>query len=168
METDFVAGGDQVQDKKNAIDFGKEAGAKNSVQISKSNPNKATIIVGEEEWPLPVPLVKKNGKWYFDAKAGEQEILFRRIGANELDAITVCRGYVDAQKEYALGATTIGVNQYAQKIISTPGSKMVCTGRTKTAPPADRSVKKSRKPLRKATTTATSSRAAFTATTSRS
>ena len=46
--------------------------------------------------------MKKNGKWYFNAKAGEQEILFRRIGANELDAITVCRGYVAAQKEYAL------------------------------------------------------------------
>ena len=119
---DFVAGGDQVRDKNNAIDFGKEAGAKNSVEISKSNPNQATIIVGEEEWPLPVPLVKKNGKWYFNAKAGRQEILFRRIGANELDAITVCRGYVEAQKEYALEPHD-GVNQYAQKIISTPGKK---------------------------------------------
>ncbi len=118
----IVAGGDQVQDKKNAIDFGKEAGAKNSVQVSKSNPNKATIIVGEEEWPLPVLLVKKNGKWYFDAKAGEQEILFRRIGTNELDAITVCRGYVAAQREYALEPHD-GINQYAQKIISTPGKK---------------------------------------------
>lgn len=81
-----------------------------------------TIIVGEEEWPLPVPLVKKNGKWYFDAKAGRQEILFQRIGANELDAITVCRGYVEAQNEYASEIhDDSGVNQYAQKIISTPG-----------------------------------------------
>ncbi len=119
---DFISGGDQVRDKNNAIDFGKEASAKNSVEISKSNPNQATIIVGEEEWPLPVPLVKKNGKWYFNAKAGRREILFRRIGANELDAITVCRGYVEAQKEYALEPHD-GVNQYAQKIISTPGKK---------------------------------------------
>ena len=119
---DFVSGGDQVRDKNNAIDFAKEAGAKNSVEISKSNPNQATIIVGEEAWPLPVPLVKKNGKWYFNAKAGRQEILFRRIGTNELDAITVCRGYVEAQKEYALEPHD-GVNQYAQKIISTPGKK---------------------------------------------
>ena len=118
----IVAGGDQVQDKKNAIDFGKEAGAKNSIQVSNSNPNKATMIVGEEEWPLPVPIVKKNGKWYFDAKVGEQEILFRRIGTNELDAITVCRGYVAAQREYALEPHD-GINQYAQKIISTPGKK---------------------------------------------
>jgi hypothetical protein len=80
------------------------------------------MIVGEEEWPLPVPLVKKSGKWYFDAKTGEQEILFRRIGANELDAITVCRGYVAAQREYALEPHD-GINQYAQKIISTPGKK---------------------------------------------
>ena len=61
-------------------------------------PNRATIIVGEEEWPAPIPLVKKNGKWYFNTKEGKQEILFRRIGANELDAITVCRGYVSGAK----------------------------------------------------------------------
>jgi hypothetical protein len=119
---DFVSGGDQVQDKNNAIDFAKEASAKNSIAFTKTNPNRATIIVGEEQWPLPVPLVKKNGKWYFDAKAGRQEILFRRIGANELDAITVCRGYVEAQKEYASEIhDDSGVNQYAQRIISTPG-----------------------------------------------
>jgi hypothetical protein len=118
----IVTGGDEVQDKKNAIDFGKEAAAKNAVAIDKANPNKATIIVGEEEWPLPVPIAKKSGKWYFDAKAGTQEILYRRIGTNELDAITVCRGYVDAQREYSLEPHD-GVNQYAQKIISTPGKQ---------------------------------------------
>lgn len=118
----IVTGGDEVQDKKNAVDFGKEATAKNSIAIDKANPNKATMIVGEEEWPLPVPVVKKNGKWYFDTKAGTQEILFRRIGANELDAITVCRGYVEAQREYSLEPHD-GVNQYAQKIISTPGKR---------------------------------------------
>jgi hypothetical protein len=119
---DFVSGGDQVQDKNNAVDFAKEAAAKNTVAVDKANPNRATIIVGEEEWPLPVPLVKRNGKWYFDAKTGRQEILFRRIGANELDAITVCRGYVEAQKEYASEIhDDSGVNQYAQKIISSAG-----------------------------------------------
>jgi len=119
---DFVSGGDQVQDKKNAIDFAKEAATKNSIAVDRANPNKASIIVGEEEWPLPVPLVKKSGRWYFDAKAGRQEILFQRIGANELDAITVCRGFVEAQKKYAAGIhDESGVNQYAQKIISSPG-----------------------------------------------
>jgi hypothetical protein len=121
---DVVESSDTVQDKNNAIAFGKEAAAKNSVAISKSNPNRATVIVGDEEWPLPIPVVKKNGKWYFNAKEGRQEILFRRIGANELDAITVCRGYVEAQKEYASEIhDDSGVNQYAQKIFSTPGKQ---------------------------------------------
>ncbi len=121
---DFVSGGDEVQDKNNAVAFAKEAGAKNSIAVAASNPNKASIIVGEEEWPLPVPLEKKKGKWYFNAKAGRQEILFRRIGANELDAITVCRGYVSAQKEYASEIhDDSSVNQYAQKIFSTPGKQ---------------------------------------------
>src|SRR5271165_799347 len=98
---DFIESADPVRDKNNGVAFAKEAAAKNSIEVAKSNPNRATIIVGDEGWPFPVPLVKKNGKWYFNAKEGRQEILYRRIGANELDAITVCRGYVEAQKEYA-------------------------------------------------------------------
>lgn len=121
---DFVSGGDAVQDKNKAIAFGKEAQAKNSIATDPSKPNQATIIVGDEEWPFPVPLLKKNGRWFFDAKAGRRNILYRRIGANELDAITVCHGFVEAQQEYA---QTIhddsGVNQYAQKIFSTPGKQ---------------------------------------------
>jgi Protein of unknown function (DUF2950) len=121
---DVVESADPVRDKNNAQAFAKEAAAKNSIQIAKSNPNRATIIVGEEEWPAPIPLVKKNGKWYFNTKEGRQEILFRRIGANELDAIQVCRGFVEAQKEYASEIhDDSGVNQYAQKIISTPGKQ---------------------------------------------
>ena len=121
---DFVESADPVRDKNNAVAFAKEAEAKNSIALAASNPNKATIIVGETEWPLPVPLEKKNGKWYFNAKAGRQEILYRRIGANELDAITVCRGYVEAQKEYASEIhDDSGVNQYAQKIFSPPGKQ---------------------------------------------
>ncbi len=121
---DVVSGGDQVQDKNNSIAFAKEAQEKVSVSVSATNPNRATIIVGDEEWPLPVPLVKKGGKWYFNAKEGRVEIRNRRIGTNELDAITVCRGYVEAQKEYASEIRdNSGVNQYAQKIFSTPGKQ---------------------------------------------
>ncbi len=121
---DVVASDDTVQDKNNAQAFAKEAGAKNSIEISKSNPNRATIIVGEAQWPLPIPLVKKNAKWYFNSVEGRQEILFRRIGENELNAITVCRGYVSAQMEYASEIhDKSGINQYAQKIISTPGKQ---------------------------------------------
>src|SRR5271157_201205 len=121
---DFIESADPVRDKNNGMAFAKEAAAKNSIEVSKSNLNRATIIVGDEEWPFPVPLVKKSGKWYFNAKEGRQEILYRRIGANELDAITVCRGYVEAQKEYASEIhDDSGVNQYAQKIFSTPGKQ---------------------------------------------
>ena len=121
---DIVASKDTVQDKNHAEEFAKDAAAKKTIDISKSNPNRATLIVGEKDWPLPVPLVKVNGKWYFDAKQGRQDILYRRIGANELDAITVCRGYVSAQIEYASAVhDDSGINQYAQKIISTPGKQ---------------------------------------------
>jgi Protein of unknown function (DUF2950) len=121
---DIVASTDTVQDKSNAQDFAKDATAKKAVETSKSNPNRASIIVGDEDWPFPVPLVRVSGKWYFDAKAGRQQILYRRIGANELDAITVCRGYVEAQREYALQIhDDSGVNQYGQKIFSTPGKQ---------------------------------------------
>lgn len=119
---DFITGGDEVQNKKAGMDFANLAADKMSVAIDKANPNEATIIAGPDDWPMPVPIVKRNGKWYFDAKSGRQEILYRRIGSNELDAITVCRGYVDAQREYSLEPHD-GINQYAQKIISTPGKQ---------------------------------------------
>jgi hypothetical protein len=121
---DFITTADPVQDKNKGIKFADLARQKNSVNIDPKNSSRATVIVGDDDWPFPVPLVKKSGKWRFDSDAGRTEILHRRIGANELDAIQVCRGYVEAQKEYA---STIhddsGVNQYAQKIISTPGKK---------------------------------------------
>ena len=69
------------------------------MEISKDvgDPKKATVVVGPEDWPLPVPIVQTGGKWRFDAKQGRTEILVRRIGGNELDAIELLRGYVEAQ-----------------------------------------------------------------------
>ena len=118
---DFIASSDSVHDMTIAHQFAEKARQKHSVAIDK---NQASLLVGEDEWPMPIPIVKKQGKWYFDTKAGRDEILFRRIGSNELDAIDVCRGYVEAQKEYA-STTHDGseVPQYAQKIISTPGKQ---------------------------------------------
>jgi hypothetical protein len=73
---------------------------------------------------MPVPIVRKGGKWSFDASAGRREIRYRRIGRNELDAIQLCRGYVEAQHEYALQKREGSpMNQYAQRIISSPGKK---------------------------------------------
>ncbi len=121
---DLVASEDPVRDKNIALDFYAKAQQKNSIVIDSKNPNRATLVVGEDDWPLPIPIVNRNGRWYFDTKAGRQEILYRRIGSNELDAIEICRGFVDAQDEYALekhdGAE---VNQYAQRVISTPGKQ---------------------------------------------
>lgn len=119
---DLVETEDKVQDKERAARFADKAREKTSVTQDPKNANRAILSVGNDDWPYPVPIVKRNGKWYFDARAGRKEILDRRIGANELDAIAICRGYVEVQKQYALQAHD-GVNQYAQRIISTPGKR---------------------------------------------
>jgi hypothetical protein len=118
----LVETADKAQDKQRAATFTAKAREKTLVTPDSKNPNRAILSVGNEEWPYPVPIVKRNGKWYFDAPAGRKEILDRRIGANELDAIEICRGYDEVQKEYALEAHD-GVKQYAQRIISTPGKR---------------------------------------------
>jgi len=119
---DIITSEDAVQDKNRAAAFAAKAKEKTEVVTDPKNPAKATLVVGSDDFPLPIPIVKRGTSWSFDAKAGKDEILRRRIGSNELDAITICRGFVEAQLEYA---QTIhddsGVNQYAQKIISTPG-----------------------------------------------
>jgi len=119
---DLVSSADPARDKNAAAETAAKAREKHAVVIDPKNSKRAILSIGDEDWPLPIPIVEKRGKWYFDTKAGRQEILFRRIGENELDAIAICRGFVEAQKEYALGIhDNSGVNQYAQKIISTPG-----------------------------------------------
>jgi Protein of unknown function (DUF2950) len=121
---DLVSSEDPIQDRNNAIAFAARGREKNKVVLDPMNSKRAVISVGEEDWPLPIPLVNKGGKWLYDTNAGRQEVLFRRIGANELDAIQICRGYVEAQREYALGKhDNAEVNQFAQKIISTPGKR---------------------------------------------
>ena len=121
---DVVFSGETVQDRQRASDFVAEAGEKKSVSVDPRRGNRAFLLVGKEDWPFPVPLVKLGDKWFFDAKAGRREMLYRRIGANELDAINICHGYVDAQNEYALQKRDgYDVNQYAQRVISTPGKQ---------------------------------------------
>jgi len=118
---DLVVTKDPVQDKNQAEAFAAKAREKNEVVPDAKNPNLATLSVGEGDWPLPIPIVKKGGKWLFDSKAGRREILYRRVGRNELNAIGACRAFVEAQHEYALEKHDGSpLNQYAQKIISTP------------------------------------------------
>jgi hypothetical protein len=116
--------GEYPQDRERALDFAAQAHEKESVSMDPKTRNRAFLLVGDEDWPFPVPIVKVGDKWSFDPKAGRQELLYRRIGSNELDAIDVCRGYVEAQYEYALKKREVyEVNQYAQRIISTPGKQ---------------------------------------------
>ncbi|HEU5233530.1 MAG TPA: DUF2950 domain-containing protein [Terriglobales bacterium] len=121
---DIVLTGETAQDRQHAADFAAEAREKENISVDPRKGNRAFLLVGNEDWPFPVPLVRKEGKWFFDAEAGRQELLFRRIGANELDAIQLCHGYVEAQQAYALEPREgYAVNQYAQRIVSTPGKQ---------------------------------------------
>ena len=119
-----VFSGEFAQDRKHATDFAAEAHEKNSISLDSKSGNRAFLLVGNEDWPFPVPLVKTANKWFFDGKAGLQELLYRRVGANELDAIQICHGYVEAQYEYAMQPREeYDVNQYAQRIVSSPGKQ---------------------------------------------
>src|SRR5258705_2522229 len=83
----ILASEDPVQDKNNAAEFAAKASQKNTVTVDPKNPNLATLLVGDDGWPLPIPLVQNAGKWSFDTKAGKEEALRRRVGSNELNAI---------------------------------------------------------------------------------
>lgn len=121
---DVIFTGEFPQDRKHAADFVTEAREKNNVSIDPKTGTRAFLLIGNEDWPFPVPIVKKGNKWFFDTQAGRQELLYRRIGANELDAIQICHGYVEAQHEYAFQPhNEYDVNQYAQRIVSTPGKQ---------------------------------------------
>lgn len=121
---DIVFSGEYPQDRRRASDFVSEAHEKMSVSVDPKRANRAFLLVGSEDWPFPVPITKVGQKWYFDANAGRQELFNRRIGSNELDAIDICRGYVEAQYDYALQRREgYDVNQYAQRIVSTPGKQ---------------------------------------------
>jgi len=118
----IVVSGDAAEDKDGRAQFARLAQEK--LQIRQDAPDRATIVAGTDEWPFPVPLVEKNGQWRFDSARGKVEVLARRIGRNEMNAIEVCRGYVEAQMEYAAHDRDADGNlEYAQKIMSSPGKK---------------------------------------------
>jgi hypothetical protein len=116
----LISSGDEVADAHNREAFIKAYNDANKVVIE--DDTRAILLIGEDEWPLPIPLVKSGERWRFDARQGEKEILARRIGANELAAIQVCLAIVDAENEYAaqVGAGD-KVLHYASRFVSTPG-----------------------------------------------
>ena len=121
---DIIHTGEPARDREVAQKFAEQARIKTNVALQPKNPRRAILEIGEDNWPFAVPIVKVGSTWSFDSKAGRQELLYRRIGGNELDAIAICRSYVEAQHEFALTKRgTSGVNQYAQRIISTPGTQ---------------------------------------------
>jgi len=119
---DILSSGDEVADAETRQKFVAAYDAKH--QITLESDNKAIMVIGPEDYPLPIPLLRKDGAWKFDTAAGRDEILARRIGKNELDAVQASLAYVDAQNEYAeKDRTGAGVNTYAQRIISQPGKR---------------------------------------------
>ena len=119
---DLVTSSDAVADQKERADFVKAATEKTKLAKDPADPNRITVLIGADEFPTAIPLVRRNGRWFWDVAEGRNEVLLRRVGGNELDAITVCRGFVEAQWLYAaLDPDKTGVRQYAQKIMSSPG-----------------------------------------------
>lgn len=114
--------GDKVEDANHSAKFAKAMAE--SCQPVPEGDNKVVLEIGTNNWPFPIPLVKTDSQWHFDTDAGKEEIINRHIGRDELNAIGVCRAYVEAQRQYAtMNADGSGVVKYALKFKSTPGKK---------------------------------------------
>ncbi len=119
---DLISSGDPVADKAEHERFINLYEQKNKLEEAVTN--EVILYIGNDDWPFPIPVVKKDGVWLFDTNEGREEILARRVGRNELSVIQVCLAYVDAQKEYAVkDRDDDGVLAYAQKFLSDPGKK---------------------------------------------
>jgi Protein of unknown function (DUF2950) len=118
---DRLLSGDQVEDDKDLNDFSQAV--EESAKLQKDTDSKYTVVVGNDDWPTPIPVVQKDGKWEFDAASGLDEVINRRVGENELAAIQTCRAYAVAQWEYFTESDWDhdGVAEYAQHLISSPG-----------------------------------------------
>ncbi|MBI4526728.1 MAG: DUF2950 domain-containing protein [Deltaproteobacteria bacterium] len=118
---ELIFSGDPVADKHRRAQFLKAYDEK--IRLDHQG-DKVVMMIGKDDWPFPIPLIKKGAGWVFNTDAGKEEILNRRIGENELHAIQVCRAIVDAQREYAMkNRTGDGLLHYAQKFASDPGKK---------------------------------------------
>jgi hypothetical protein len=120
---ELIDSGDAVSDRNDVESFLAAFDRRHDVVIE--NASMATLVVGEDDWPMPIPVVAVDGEWRFDTESGKEEILARRIGENELSVIRVCQAIVDAQREYAQAPPPgpKGVHYFAQKFISSPGAR---------------------------------------------
>jgi hypothetical protein len=119
---DLIFSGDKVADKAGRGRF--IAAYEEKHQLVNEGDNKVILIIGQHDWPMPIPLIKQGEAWLFNTKEGKEEILNRRIGKNELNTMEVCLAYVDAQREYAMkDCDGNRLRDYAQRFASTPGKK---------------------------------------------
>jgi hypothetical protein len=119
---EIVSSSDAVADKTARDHFLAQYDLKHS--LTESSTNQLSLTIGKDDWPFPIPLVHAADKWYWDGAAGKQEILYRRIGSNELGAIDVCKGAVAAQRDYAAtGHDGLPAGIYAQRLMSEPGKQ---------------------------------------------
>ena len=118
--TELFDSGDAVQDAGDRAEFLAAYAAKSALEDDGTD--RKTLVIGAQDWPMPIPIVKRDGKWVFDGEAGIDELIYRRVGANELGAIDVCRGFVSAQLEYASeGRDGDPPGIYALKLVSDDG-----------------------------------------------
>jgi hypothetical protein len=116
--------GNPEQDRSEQTEFSSLAATKHQIETDARDRNRAILLIGDEDWPFPVPLVRVKGKWSFDASQAQVEMEARRIGTEELDAIEICQGYVEAQRRYASRShDRDGMLTYASQIMSTPGGQ---------------------------------------------
>ena len=120
----ILTSGNATQDRDEQTEFARLGRAKHEIQVSPMNPNRVVLAIGDEDWPFPVPLRRTNGKWSFDASETPAEMHARRIGSNELDAIEICHGYVDAQQKYAAeDRDRDGMLEYSPRLMARPGKQ---------------------------------------------
>lgn len=118
----LIDSGDDAADRETWVRFVAEYDAKH--QIRMQGEAKAWLDIGATDWPMPIPLVKRTSGWQFDTDAGAEEIIARRIGRNELDAIQVCEAFIDMEREYAeFDHNGDGILEYTARLISTPGRR---------------------------------------------
>lgn len=119
---EVLSSGDAIEDRSAKKRFLQAYETKNA--LVQDGDAKTVLQIGVEEWPFPIPIIKKGNKWSFDTRKGKEELINRRIGRNELNTIQTCLAYVDGQREYAAkDRDGDGLLEYAQKFVSTPGKK---------------------------------------------
>ena len=121
---DVLRSGDPVEDNNRLAEFNRRVAEKTKLESDDLDPDRIIFVIGNEEWPFAIPLLRKNGQWHWDIQEGKAEVRHRVIGGNELDAIEVCRGFVEAEQMYAeTDWDGNGVLEYARKLVSTEGKK---------------------------------------------